>query len=242
MRALGAVCFALLTAAGCASAKSAGDDTHPDAASDIDAPASDIDAPPGRPDASDIDANGTIDANTTADANTTPDAPTTGCAHPTSGVLVTFDFTGTTGSQTSTQPKSTATGILGGPISRSAGLTAVAGAGSINSSGWPTTTTLDATKYYTFTITPDPTCVMDLTSMSIDTKASNTGPASAAVATSADNFAGDTTFTPSSVANVTLSVTGANAAIEVRVYGYHASSTSGTFRVQNTFTISGALR
>ncbi len=236
MRALGAVSFALLTAVGCAQAKSAGDATRADASTDVDAPASDIDAPPGRPDASDIDANPSIDA------STTPDAPPTGCAHPFTGTLVTFDFTGATGSQTSTQPKSTAAGILGGPISRSSGLTATSGAGSINSSGWPTTTTLDATKYYTFTITPDPTCVLDLTSMSIDTKSSSTGPASAAVATSADNFAGDTTFAPSTVANVTLSVTGSSAAVEVRVYGYHASSTSGTFRIENTLTISGALR
>ena len=241
MRALGAVCFALLTTAvGCAQAKSAGDDTHADASQDIDATSQDIDAPPGRPDA-DMTPDASIDAGT-IDANTTPDAPLTGCQHPASGVLVTFDFTGAAGNQASTAAKSTATGVTAGAITRSAGLTATAGSGSINSSGWPTATTIDTTKYYTFTITPDPTCVLDLTSMSIDTKSSGTGPASSAAATSNDAFAIDTTFTPSTVATVTLGVSGASAATEVRVYGYHAGSASGTFRVQNTLTISGMQR
>jgi hypothetical protein len=41
---------------------------------------------------------------------------------------------------------------------------------------------------------------------------------------------------------VPLSITGASGAVEVRVYGFHATSTGGTMRVQTSLAISGDLR
>jgi hypothetical protein len=268
---LAVLACAALTSAACARGTSDGppadvDASEPDAARAIDAPlpepdASMSDAP--TPDAGSIDASmadasmadasmadasmadasmadaSTTDASTT-DASTT-DASTL-CAHPTSGTLLTFDFTGQPGNQASTSPSSSAAGITGGAIARAAALTAVSGNNSINASNWGQGSAPDGTRYFTFTVTPDPTCVLDLTTLTVDTKSSTTGPSSGAVATSADAFASTKTFTTNGTSPVALSVTGAAGAIEVRVYGFAAGSTGGTMRIQGTLTLAGALR
>jgi hypothetical protein len=190
----------------------------------------------------DAPAQGRPDANARADAANPADAAPGLCANPTNGALLTFDFSGALGSQTSTAPTSSAAGITAGALTRSAALTAVAGSGSINASDWATGGSRDATRYYTFTLTPDAGCSLDLTSMSIDTKTSTSGPSSAAIATSADAFASTTSFTPNSVAPVTLAISGETGAVEVRVYGFGAAATGGTLRIQTTLTVSGALR
>ncbi len=173
--------------------------------------------------------------NNTVDSGTT----NTGCAF--TGVLATFDFTGEPGNQTSTNATTTASGVTATAFTRSSGVTATSGLDSINSSNWPTATSIDKTRYYTFTIKPSGSCALDLTSISVGSKSSSTGPANAAVATSADQFAATTTFAPGATGSEKLSVSGATGAVEVRVYGYGASSTSGTFRVGTTLTISGSL-
>jgi hypothetical protein len=38
-----------------------------------------------------------------------------------------------------------------------------------------------------------------------------------------------------------MSVSGVTTSLEVRLYGYAASGTAGTMRVENTFTVSGTL-
>jgi hypothetical protein len=170
---------------------------------------------------------------TTADAGSS-------CAAST-GVLVTYDFTGQPGNQTSTAATSTMAGATAGSAARSTSITAVAGAGSINASDW-STSSIDPTRYYTLTVTPSGSCALDITSVSIDTKASGTGPSTAAIATSDDNFVTMSSFTPGTVQVVSLSVTGATTAVEVRIYGYSASGTEGTLRIENTLTVSGALQ
>jgi hypothetical protein len=172
----------------------------------------------------------------------TPDSGSSGCANTFSGTLGTFDFTTELGSQASTASKSAAPGVTVGSISRSGALTAVAGAGSINASNWATASQLDATRYFTFTLTPDPACALDLTTVTLDTKASGTGPVSAAIATSADGFKAAKVFAVGGVGPQAISVTGANGAVEVRIYGYSASATGGTMRIQGTLTVAGALK
>ena len=170
------------------------------------------------------------------------DAPPGSCATPFTGALATWSFTGESGSQAQTAATAMATGVTAGPVSRSSALTVASGVGSINSSGWSTAATLDSTKYYTFSVTPPSGCLMDLTHLSTDLKSSGTGPAKIDVATSADSFAATSSATPNAVSTPTLTVTGTTATIEIRVYGYMASATSGTLRIQNTLSITGALR
>ncbi len=157
------------------------------------------------------------------------------------GVLTTYDFSGQPGNQASTAATSTMAGLTAGAVSRSSSISATAGADSINASDW-STSTVDPTRYYTFTLTPPSSCALDITSITIDTKASSTGPASGAIATSADKFATTTTFTPGTSATVSLSVSGSTSPVEVRIYGYDASGTLGTWRVETTLTASGAIK
>ena len=164
------------------------------------------------------------------------------CASPFSGVLATWTFSGDTGSQATTASASSATGMTAGAIARAAGLTSSSGANSMNSTNWGTASTRDTTKYYTVTITPPSGCQLDLSAAAIDAKASGSGPMAAVVATSADTFTQTASMSTSVASTPTLAVTGATGAIELRIYGYAASSASGTMRLQNTLSVTGALR
>jgi hypothetical protein len=163
------------------------------------------------------------------------------CAQPFNGVLATWDFTGETGSQASTAAKSSAPGVGAGAISR-VGVNPNAGANSINSNSWSLSSSPDKTKYYTFTIKPPSQCALDVTSIAIDTKSSNTGPASAAAATSDDGFNQTSNVPTNASSSVSLAVSGSIGAVEIRVYGYGATSSAGTMRIQNTLTVSGAVK
>lgn len=172
----------------------------------------------------------------------THDAPAGSCATPTSGMIAAWSFIGEPGTQTMTAASAMAAGITADPVSRSAGLAGLAGMNSINASNWPAAPALDVTKYFTFAVTPPGGCVLDLTSLAIDTKTSTSGPSSAVVATSADGF-GQTAAVPLNTPGTTsLLVTGAAGMVEVRVFGYAASSTAGSLRIQNTLTLNGTLR
>jgi hypothetical protein len=169
------------------------------------------------------------------------DAGSTCPVHGVSGILVTFDLSGQPGNEASAAATSSVTGVTAGPISRSVGLTPVSGTDSINSSGWPAGTAPDKNLFDTFTITPAAGCTVTLTSLSIDVKASPTGPAHAEVGTSADGYTTvSTPFAGTSTETVTLSASG-TAPITVRVFGYGATSSAGTLRIENTMTLSGTI-
>jgi len=158
-----------------------------------------------------------------------------------SGALAKWDMSAQPGTEASVAASTTATGVTAGALTRAATLTAQSGAGSINGSNWPTAAALDATKYYAFTLTPPTGCTMTLTNVAIDLKASGTGPANGAIATSKDSFAATTpvgTAAPSTPA-VTVTTSGQ---IELRVYGFAATGTGGTLRVQNTLTVNGTIQ
>jgi len=157
-------------------------------------------------------------------------------------VLATWVFTGAAGNQASTPSSSTATGVSAGDVARSVSLTAASGANSINSSNWATGTSPDTTKFYTFGLQPPNGCSMSLTSLAIDAKASATGPAAASVATSDDGYTQSSSVDPNSATSPSLSVNASTTMVELRVYGYSASGTTGTLRIQNTLTVTGSLQ
>ncbi len=176
-----------------------------------------------------------------------PDGGMSNCPTPSTGTLLTFDFTGEKGNQISTAAASSAAGITAGAISRSQSLVAASANNSLSSDHWALVTDAsmqspDPGKYLTFTINADPKCLLDLSSIAIDTQSSNTGPASASVATSADKFVGMSAVPVNKSSSIALAVTGANGLVEVRIYGYAATGSTGTMRVQNKLTVSGTLR
>jgi hypothetical protein len=201
------------------------------------------------------DANHATDGNTTThdgpamltDAGihdgpiTQHDAPAGSCATPSSGVLAAWDLSAAPGNQASSSATMMVTGITAGPIARSSGITATAAAMSINSNNWPQSAAIDTTKYYTFTIQPASGCQLDLTTLAIDGLSSGTGPNTAEVATSVDTFTAMKAVAVSTPSTPTLGVTNATTQIELRVYGFGATASAGTFRIQHTLTISGSL-
>jgi len=97
------------------------------------------------------------------------------------------------------------------------------------------------TLYYTFTVTPAAGCTLGLTSLALDVEASSTGPKNVEVGTSADGYATlSAAVAGTSSGNVALSASAA-AAVTVHVFGYGASGSAGTLRIQNTMTLSGTL-
>jgi len=190
------------------------------------------------------DTGSVMDSSSDVGVHDAPSETTTGCpGHGTTGTLVTFDLSAQTGSEASAPASNMAAGISAGSLTRAPALAAVSGAGSINSSGWGTGSTADPTRYYTFTVTPAAGCSVSLTSLALNVQASATGPTKGDVATSADAFAThSTSFAGTSTPTATLSVTSATGAIEIRVYGYGASGSGGTFRIQNTVTLSGSIQ
>ena len=168
------------------------------------------------------------------------DAPSGGpCSA--SGVLATWSFAGQSGSEASVPVSSTAQGVTAGDVTRAAALSSASGATSINASNWPQTGSVDSTKYFSFTITPPNGCTMDLTALGADVKSSGTGPSAAVVATDDDNFTATQPVSTTAPSSPTLSVSGAAGTVTIHISGYSATSTSGTMRVENTLTITGAL-
>jgi hypothetical protein len=162
------------------------------------------------------------------------------CAMPFSGTLAIYDFMGEPGNQASTVVKSTATGVVASNLNRSMALTPVAGVNSINSSNW-STGALDKTRYYGFSLTPPAGCALDVTTIALSSQASGTGPAAASIASSDDNFTKTTVFTIG-ITMVAHTVMNATSALDLRIYGYNASATGGTFRLTTTLTVTGAVK
>jgi hypothetical protein len=179
-----------------------------------------------------------------AGVDSSRDAPPGSCANPTTGTIATWSFIGEPGSQlmTAAVASMTAAGVTAGPVSRSAGLVVASGVGSINSSNWALGSALDVSKYYTFSVMPQSGCTLALSSLAIDTKSSGTGPTLAAVATSTDSFGQTSPVTTNSAGTSNLLVSGATGMVELRVFGYGASGSGGTMRIQNTLTLTGSLQ
>jgi hypothetical protein len=191
------------------------------------------------------DAAGVDSAAPMIDAPTTPmpDAPVSAtCTMAFTGQLAQWSFATEAGAQVMTPVTTKANGITAGAVTRSAGLTAVSGAASINSSGWPTAAARDLTRYYTATITPPAGCTMSITSVAIDALSSGTGPVSAVVSSSVDAYAATGTVATAAPTTVPMTIANANGMVEIRIYGYAAGAAAGTMRLRTNLTITGSLQ
>lgn len=162
-----------------------------------------------------------------------------GCSF--TGVLATWDLSSQTGSEVQVVAGTMAPGVVAGALARSAAILATTGTGSINSTNWPSQTQPDATRYYKLTIAPPGGCTLKITGLSLDLKASTSGPAAAAIASSADAFAATTPASTAAPSSPTLSIASADP-LELHIYGFAATSTSGTLRVQGSLVIHGSLQ
>jgi hypothetical protein len=189
-----------------------------------------------------VDTGSFVDTGSTADTGTLVEAgpPDSGCSF--TGVLATYDLSGLSGITATAPATSTGGGVTAGSLARSSALTAASASGGFNSSNWSTNTSADPTKYDTFTVTPPAGCTLSLTSLALDTQASSSGPAHGDVATSADTFATHVgTFAGTSNSTAMLGAATKAGAMEIRIYGYGATASGGTLRLQQTMTLTGSL-
>jgi Secretion system C-terminal sorting domain len=170
--------------------------------------------------------------------------------------LAVWDFENAT---TPTAPSNTAANGIASPISLGAAqaasyFTGFSSLKAISTTGFPSTTTPDLTKYYEFTITPNAGFGVNISEISFHIQRSNTGPTGWVLRGSTDNFvtainvATNTVAVPTVFAS-TQQTTGTittNASLQsisnitFRLYGIGASGTSGTMRIDN-LTILGTI-
>lgn len=163
------------------------------------------------------------------------------CAMAASGELASWDLTGQPGTQDATPAATTLAGVTAQPVTRSPSLSPSPGTDSISASNWPTAGQPDPASYYTLSLAAPSGCGLTLSSIMIDVKSSSTGPASAALSTSEDGFVQDLPVSTSAPGQLTLSITSTSGALELRVYGYSAAAATGTMRIQNALSITGAI-
>lgn len=155
-----------------------------------------------------------------------------------------WDLTGQPGNQLTNTALVLASGITGGLMSRGAGLTSAAAGNSFSATGWNS----QATDYMSLSLTVAAGTSLDLQTLSVGTRSSNTGPGSIGLFYSGDGFASaittvaqpGTNFVNSAIDLSTLAdVTGS---VEFRFYqigttaaGGGTSTGSGTFRLTDYF-------
>jgi hypothetical protein len=98
--------------------------------------------------------------------------------------LVEWNLTAQLGDEAFFAPTYSAANVSGANLTRGAGLTANAGANSMNSFGWNNQTT----DYYQFGLTVDPGYMVNISQLSIGTRSSATGPGTMGLYVSTDNF------------------------------------------------------
>jgi hypothetical protein len=100
-------------------------------------------------------------------------------------VVVDWNLTGLSGTETSLAANSAAAGVTGSALTEGATLTANAGADSMNAKGWNG----EANDYFSFGFSVADGYSVDLGSLVIGSKSSGSGPASMGLYYSGDNFA-----------------------------------------------------
>lgn len=155
-----------------------------------------------------------------------------------SQVIFTRTFTAVSACPTGDNNAITGTGWSTAPVTRGTGVTCNATANVMNNSFTATGTTIDLTKYLEFTFTVNSGYEANLTSMSVATQRSATGPQSARIAhdqsgnftTDLQNFSPPTAIAGTNWDFTDIVVTGP-ATRTFRIYGWN--NTGGTLRIDN---------
>ncbi|MFN4079660.1 MAG: hypothetical protein ACK4NS_02070, partial [Saprospiraceae bacterium] len=166
------------------------------------------------------------------------------------GQVITWSLLGEPGNQVSTNSNFSAPNVGVGVLSRGPGVNPTAAANSINSNGWFSSsapTTLDDAiannDYYQFTVPIGNCFAADITSIEIWMQSSNTGPNTATLRSSVDNFTanlGTQTMTNSTgLKTFNANLNNVTGTVTFRLYGYGNAvsgtpGTGGTMRIGST--------
>jgi len=129
-------------------------------------------------------------------------------------------------------------------ISAGSGLIGVTGVSRYNQRNFTTANSIDLNDYFELSITPAPGYQLNLNSLVYTGLRSSTGPTNFAVRSSVNNFT--TNFGSPNATGGNISLTGAvfqgiTQTVTFRIYGWQASSASGTFSV-NDFFLHGSVQ
>lgn len=126
-------------------------------------------------------------------------------------------------------------------IGRGTGISGNAASGRYNASGW-NSPTIDANDYFYFILTPNTGFEVDLASLTYSGQASGSGPTSFALKSSLDGFVSNigSASTSGTISLNNIALQNITTSIELRLYGWAASATGGTYSV-NDFTFSGSV-
>jgi hypothetical protein len=149
--------------------------------------------------------------------------------------LVSFDFSGITGSEATANSNSTATGIASSTVSRGSGLTTSSNADRFNATGWATSSIANAISgndYVEFTVTPNSGFQFSVSSILFQIQRSGSGLTAIALRSSLDSYASNLDAEKSVVDNTTtqsftftFSQSNSSSAVTYRLYGYSESGT-----------------
>jgi hypothetical protein len=141
-----------------------------------------------------------------------------------------------------TTGQSVASGLTVSGIGRGTGVTANTANDRYTGASW-NTVSLDATAYFTFTLTPDVGNEIDFTNFVYTGQASGTGPTSFSFRSSVDSFATNIStpiVTGSTIVLTAPAFQNVTTPIEFRFYAWGASGSTGTFSI-NDFTFNGTV-
>lgn len=132
-------------------------------------------------------------------------------------------------------------------IGRGSGINGNAATNRYNSREWDSTS-FDANKYFSFTLTPAEGYQLNLSSLDMTLQRSGTGPTSFAFRSSLDGFTSNigsielssTSATSQSIDLSAVAYQGLTESITFRLFAFGASSAAGTFSV-NEFTFNGTV-
>lgn len=158
------------------------------------------------------------------------------------GQIAQYSFNGSVGNEASLPPDTQPDNGDLSDITRGIGINPSSSAGEFSSNGW-STGAIDFGDYYTITISANLGFELTLTSIVFDERRSGTGIRDISVRSSLDGFLVDlATFNVPDNSNVrteTINLDGTfsnlpnSESVELRIYGYSAESTSGTWWVDN---------
>jgi hypothetical protein len=150
--------------------------------------------------------------------------------NPTTTSLVTFDFSGIAGSESTSTSNATANGIATTTISRGSGLSSSANADRFNATNWAITSIANAisgNNYMEFTVTPNSGFQFSVSSILFQIQRSGTGLTAIALRSSLDSYASNLDAQKSVVDNTstqsftfTFSQANSSSAVTYRLYGY----------------------
>ncbi len=156
--------------------------------------------------------------------------------------LVTYSFTGSSGSEVSLAPDAQPANASASSMTRGSGLTTSAAVDTFSSSSWTTFASIDVNDYYAFSLTPDAGSSLTLTQLVLDERRSGTGIRNWSVRSSLDSYGADiATFAvpdndltrTGQAINLSALFANLTSVLDFRIYGYGAEGSAGTWRIDN---------